>query len=187
MATVTINNSPVHSEAIITYPYGVADSSYSCGWHTGLDFAPYGVTEANPWLYSVVSGEVVYIETDQNNALGIYVLILANDNTYWRYCHMVEGSLQVQVGDLVTTASPVGRMGDTGNVTGVHLHLEHATSYSWTCNTFLNPADYLQIPNEDDTIVLYSGSPVPPIPTEIKKTHFPWVLYTRKLREKRSI
>lgn len=90
MATVTINNSPVHSEAIITYPYGVADSGYSCGYHTGLDFAPYGETEANPMLYSVVSGEVVYIETDPNNTLGIYVLILSNDNEYWRYCHMVE-------------------------------------------------------------------------------------------------
>lgn len=53
MAEVTINNSPVHSDAIITYPYGVADSGYSCGWHTGVDFAPYGTTENNPILYPV--------------------------------------------------------------------------------------------------------------------------------------
>lgn len=53
MAEVTINNSPVHSDLIITYPYGVADSGYSCGWHTGLDFAPYGSTESNPVLYPV--------------------------------------------------------------------------------------------------------------------------------------
>lgn len=50
---VTISNSPVHSDIIITYPYGVTDSGYSCGWHTGVDFAPYGSTENNPWLYPV--------------------------------------------------------------------------------------------------------------------------------------
>lgn len=30
MAEITINNSPVHSDSIITYPYGVADSGYQC-------------------------------------------------------------------------------------------------------------------------------------------------------------
>ena len=61
MSEVTINNSPVHSQSIITYPYGIADSGYSCGYHTGLDSAPYGSTESNPMLYSVVSGEVVQV------------------------------------------------------------------------------------------------------------------------------
>lgn len=111
------------------------------------------------------------------------VLILSNDNEYWRYCHMVEGSLQVQVGDLVTTASQIGRMGDTGNASGIHLHLERATTYSWQCGTFLNPAVYLQIPNVDNTIVNYGN--VPPTPSILRKTKFPWVLYARKLRNKR--
>ena len=187
MAEVTINNSPVHSDSIITYPYGITDPDYSCGWHTGLDFAPYGSTPTNPILYSVVSGEVVYVETDPNNALGIYVLILADNNEYWRYCHMVQGSVQVQVGDLVTTASPIGQMGATGNVSGIHLHLERATTYSWTCGTFLNPATALGIPNEIGTIVHYDTTPpVPPTPTDIKKSRFPWVLYARKLRQRRS-
>lgn len=30
MASVTINNSPFHEDSIITYPYGVIDSGYSC-------------------------------------------------------------------------------------------------------------------------------------------------------------
>lgn len=57
MATVTINNSPVHSDSIITYPYRIADSGYTCGWHTGVDFAPYGSTENNPILYPVKKGD----------------------------------------------------------------------------------------------------------------------------------
>lgn len=61
MSTVIIPNSPVHSESVITYPYGIADPDYSCGYHTGLDFAPTGSTGTNPMLYSVVSGEVVQV------------------------------------------------------------------------------------------------------------------------------
>lgn len=110
MAEVTINNSPIHSQAIITYPYGIADSGYSCGYHTGLDFAPYGSTESNPILYSVVSGEVVQVVTTTTGDLGVQALILSNNNEYWRYCHMVQGSLQVEVGDIVTTNTPIGRM-----------------------------------------------------------------------------
>lgn len=176
MSTVTINNSPIHSESIITYPYGIADPDYSCGWHTGLDFAPYGDTEANPMLYSVVEGEVVQVTTDPTVALGIQVLILSSNNEYWRYCHLVQGSVQVQVGDLVTLDSEIARMGDSGQATGVHLHLERASTFSWTCGTFLNPAEYLGIPNEIGTIVEYE-----PTPTPKKKNN--WAFYmSRKKR-----
>lgn len=185
--SVTISNSPVHSPSIITYPYGISDPDYSCGFHTGLDFAPVDTTPTNPMLYSVVSGEVVDIVTTTTGALGVQALILSDDNEYWRYCHMVAGSLQVQVGDIVTTASPIGQMGATGNVTGIHLHLERSTTYAWQCNTFLNPATYLQIPNEIGTIVNYNPSPTPPPPPQpLEKHNFKWVLYANKLRERRD-
>lgn len=184
MSTVTISNSPVHDESIITYPYGITDPDYSCGWHTGLDFA--GVNETNPMLYSVVSGEVVQVVQPASGALGVQVLILSDTNEYWRYCHMVEGSVQVQVGDLVTIDSPIGRMGDTGHVSGIHLHLERATTYSWTCGTFLNPAEFLGIPNEIGTIVQWQA-PVPPTPTEVIKKKFPWVIYANKIRRRNNL
>lgn len=63
MAEVTISNSPVHSDTIITYPYGVVDYGYECDFHTGLDFAPYGSTGRNPDLYPVTAGEVVQVST----------------------------------------------------------------------------------------------------------------------------
>lgn len=182
MAEVTINNSPIHSQSIITYPYGIEDASYFCGYHTGLDFAPYGSTESNPILYSVVNGEVVQVVTTTTGDLGVQALILSSDNEYWRYCHMVQGSLQIEVGDIVTTNTPIGRMGDTGHATGVHLHLERATTFNWTCGRFLNPAEYLGIPNTIGTIVNYDGTP--PTPIVIKKSKFPWVLYARKLRNR---
>lgn len=113
MAEVTISNSPVHSDIIITYPYGVVDSGYSCGWHTGCDFAPYGTTENNPLLYPVFEGKVVYINNDASQRLGVQAQILDNQGYYWRYCHMVAGSLQVNVGDIVNLNSVIGRMGAT--------------------------------------------------------------------------
>lgn len=188
MAEVTINNSPVHSDIIITYPYGVADSGYSCGWHTGIDFAPYGDTENNPIMYPVKDGKVVYVNLTTTPDLGVQVQILDNEGHYWRYCHMVQGSVEVSVGDIVTTQTPLGRMGATGKVTGRHLHLECSTTQSWQCSTFLNPCEILGIPNVDNTIIHYDGSitPEPPEPPEpTRKNKFPWVLYARKLRNKR--
>ncbi len=188
MAEVTINNSPVHSDIIITYPYGVADSGYSCGWHTGVDFAPHGETENNPLIYPVKEGEVVYVNLTTTPALGVQVQILDDEGHYWRYCHMVAGSVQVSVGDTVTTQTPLGRMGDTGNVTGRHLHLECSTTQAWQCSTFVNPCDILGIPNVDNTIIHYEDSPEPPIPptpvTNIVKK-FPWQILTRNIRKKR--
>lgn len=183
MAEVTIGNSPVHSSIIITYPYGIIDSTYQCGFHTGVDFAPYGETENNPLLYPVFEGRVVYINNDTSEKLGVQAQILDNQGYYWRYCHMVAGSLQVNVGDIVNLNTPIGRMGATGNVTGRHLHLECSTTQTWQCSTFVNPCNIIGIPNEDNLIVHYNGEiPPEPEPSQVKKSKFKWVLYARKLR-----
>ena len=106
---------------------------------------------------------------------------------------MVAGSLQVSVGDKVTYGTKIGRMGATGNVTGVHLHLEYSSTRAWQCSSFLNPCTALGIPNVDNTVIKYSGTspeppdpPEPPTPGEKKKTKFKWVLYSRKLRNRRK-
>lgn len=176
MAEVTINNSPVHSDSILTAVYGETGSSWA-RYHTGTDFAPYGSTPTNPPLYSVCSGEVYSILYD--GTLGNQILI-KEDNTgnYWRYCHMQSAS-NLSVGDRVTTATQVGIMGDTGNVTGIHLHLEYSTSPVWNYDNFLNPSDALGIPNLRGTIVHFDGSvppPEPPTPTEKNKNSLKWLM-----------
>lgn len=55
-----------------------------------------------------------------------------------------------------------------GNVTGRHLHLECSTTASWQCDTFINPCTNLGIPNEDDLVLEWGGTPPPPILHQIK-------------------
>lgn len=180
MAEVTINNSPVHSDTILTAVYGETGSSWA-RFHTGTDFAPYGTTPANPDLYSVCTG-TVYSKTF-DNTLGNQILIQDLNGNFWRYCHMREASL-LNAGDSVTTNTKVGVMGATGNVTGIHLHLEYSTTPTWNYDTFLNPSTALGIPNERGTIVHFEEY-IPPVPTGTKKKNkFPWVLYAKKLRNK---
>ena len=183
MSEVTINNSPVHSDTILTAVYGETGSMWA-RFHTGTDFAPYGNTPSNPDLYSVCTGTVVSIT--YTSALGNQILIQdSNTGYYWRYCHMAQPS-PLSVGDNVNTLTQVGIMGDTGNVTGIHLHLEYATTTTWDYDTFLNPSDALNIPNVRGTIVKYSGV-IPPTPISIRiRKKFPWVIYAKKLRLKRA-
>jgi murein DD-endopeptidase MepM/ murein hydrolase activator NlpD len=182
MAEVTINNSPVHSDSILTAVFGETGSSWA-RYHTGTDFAPYGSTSSNPPLYSVCNGVVHSVIYD--GTLGNQIIIQDNDTgNYWRYCHMQSQS-PLSAGDIVNTNTQVGIMGDTGNVTGIHLHLEYSTSPVWNYDYFLNPSTALGIPNERGTIVHYDGGS-PPIPPFIKRRKFPWQIYTRILRAKRG-
>ena len=110
MAIVQSNVSPMHINCTIGQPYGNPDTSYSCGFHTGVDFPATGTSESNPDLYSCVEdGEVVYTYTESQGttpSLGNQVQIKDNrTGRYFRYCHMLYGSIVVQVGDHVTTST----------------------------------------------------------------------------------
>lgn len=66
-------------------------------------------------------------------------------------------------------------MGNTGNSTGTHLHLELSTTMSWQCSNFLNPVEPLGIPNIRGTIVEYDGDTPPEPPTPKSKNSLKWL------------
>jgi murein DD-endopeptidase MepM/ murein hydrolase activator NlpD len=176
MAEVTINNSPVHSDTILTGVYGQTGPSWTgCGFHTGTDFAPYGNTPSiNAPLCSVCNGTVVQVRTE--SVLGNVIVIKEdNSNRYWRYCHLNSQST-LFVGATVTPNTIVGFMGQSGSgAHGVHLHLECSTTLAWQCATFLNCSNELNIPNVRGTIIHYDGTtpptpPIPPTPTFSKSS-----------------
>lgn len=145
MSEVTISNSPVHQDTVLTGVYGQTGSSWpTCGFHTGTDFARYGYT-ALPDLYSVCSGTVTLKRYE--NVLGNVVQIQdSNTGLYWRYCHMNAPS-PLSIGDTVTTSTVVGVMGQTGTgAHGIHLHLECSHTSGWICSQFVNPSTQLRNP-----------------------------------------
>jgi murein DD-endopeptidase MepM/ murein hydrolase activator NlpD len=107
--------SPVSSYTI-TSTYMQAGSMWSSGYHTGLDFAaPTGTL-----LKAVHSGTVT--EAGWAGSYGYRTVLTLEDGTELWYCH--QSSINVSVGQKVTTGDVIGRVGATGNVTGPHLHLE---------------------------------------------------------------
>lgn len=179
MATVKTSKSPMHITCMVGQPYGVPNSDYTCGFHAGIDFPASGTTEKNPTLYACVEGVVTYVyknSTGSTPALGNQVQIYdEKTGLYYRYCHMVYGSVTLNVGDKVNNNTIVGIMGTTGNSTGVHLHLECSTTQSWQCSTLINAGESLGIPNIRGTIVEYDGH-TPPIPPRKKsKSSTEWL------------
>lgn len=106
------------------YPYKGKLTSYY-GWrtlrgqnnfHQGLDiFGPKGDA-----VVASDGGEV--IEVSYSSGYGKYCLIRHNEEIVTRYAHC--DTIDVEVGDLVGQGYMIGTLGDTGNVTGVHVHFE---------------------------------------------------------------
>lgn len=126
MAEVTTKYSPMHIDSTIGYPYGVQDEDYSCGYHTGCDFPATGTAESNPDLYSCIEdGEVVYVYKDATGnggsvALGNQVQIKDNKTgNFYRYCHMLYGSISVNVGDKVNLSTKLRKNAETQEILAV--------------------------------------------------------------------
>ncbi|MFE7789362.1 M23 family metallopeptidase [Streptomyces sp. NPDC057460] len=104
------------SSYTITSTFGQAGSMWSSGYHTGLDFAaPTGTP-----IKAVHSGTIK--SAGWSGSYGYRTVLELEDGTELWFCH--QSSIDVSVGQKVTTGDTIGRVGATGNVTGPHLHLE---------------------------------------------------------------
>lgn len=103
--------------------------SGKCEWkfHKGIDIG--SKTGKNTPLYSIGNGVVTTIWTDNAKPVGakcINIQYMDTKGTYYTavYCHLSRYANGIKEGMKVTPNTIIGYMGDTGNVTGVHLHLE---------------------------------------------------------------
>ncbi|WP_406452719.1 M23 family metallopeptidase [Streptomyces sp. NBC_00876] len=104
------------SSYTITSTFGEAGSMWSSGYHTGLDFAaPTGTP-----IKAIHSGTIK--SAGYSGSYGYRTVLELEDGTELWFCH--QSSMDVTVGQKVTTGDTIGRVGATGNVTGPHLHLE---------------------------------------------------------------
>ncbi|MBQ7294649.1 MAG: peptidoglycan DD-metalloendopeptidase family protein [Clostridia bacterium] len=108
----------------ISSKYGYRDASIS-GWsfHGGIDLAGgNGALHGAP-VYATRSGRVITAVTSYDpRGYGIYVVIDHGDGYSSLYGHM--SARYVNTGDTVTKGQMIGRVGDTGNTKGAHLHFE---------------------------------------------------------------
>lgn len=123
------------------------------------------------------------------DGFGNYIIIKGDDGKGFLYAHMADPS-PLSVGDNVKIGDYVGWEGTTGSSTGIHLHLEmqDLSNRNWIfgadLSQYLNPADFMRIPNEANISCIYNGTPTPPTPSFKRKTKFKWVLYARKIRNR---
>lgn len=103
---------------------------YSCGFHTGMDFPQSGTGETNPDLYSCSEdGQVVYVYKNATGnggspSLGNQVQIYDRKNgVYYRYCHMLYGSISVNVGDNVNLSTKLRKNAETQEIQQVHTYI----------------------------------------------------------------
>ncbi|GJF34894.1 hypothetical protein KNE206_75940 [Kitasatospora sp. NE20-6] len=107
-------SSPVPGH-VVTTGYRVKGTHWSLGYHTGADYA---APEGTPCV-AVLDGSISRTGTD--TSFGNFLVLRAGGFDYW-YCHL--SHRDVGNGANVSAGDQVGRVGQTGNATGPHLHFE---------------------------------------------------------------
>jgi len=113
---------------LLRTPTEVACLSSGFGWrgtasgggrqHNGLDLA----NRDGGFIYAAGDGRIV--TAAWTGGFGNFIEIDHGAGVHTRYAHMSEIDPNLRRGSRVTSGDPIGRMGMTGNATGVHLHYE---------------------------------------------------------------
>lgn len=115
-------------------PYHATGSSWSKGYHTGVDFpVPTGTS-----VKSVAEGSVV--TAGWGGSFGYQVVVRHGDGRYTQYAHL--SAISVRAGQSVGTGQRIGRSGSTGNSSGPHLHFEVRTGPGFGSD--VDPVAYLR-------------------------------------------
>ena len=125
-----------------TCEYGRKGDLWKSGYHGGTDLV--GLDSEN--VYSICNGTVERAGYD-NGGFGNYVRI-KEDNSENRIYLAHLSKIYVKVGQKVTYTTIVGLMGDTGNATGKHTHVEIREFKNGVAVKKLNSSDYMEIPNK---------------------------------------
>ena len=64
------------------------------------------------------------IINDSNDARGNYITIKHAHGEYSTICHFEKGSFKVAIGDIVEAGQVLGKVGNSGNTQGPHIHFQ---------------------------------------------------------------
>lgn len=158
----------------VTGMYGVERPDHT---HVGIDLS----TGTESPLYSVLDGQV--IDKGYNSVRGYYVIVKGDNNLAFLYQHMV-ATATVEIGERVLQNQLVGYEGSTGSSSGSHVHMEmqDLTNRAWywgnDISYYMNPADFMGIPNQTNAECYYTGTPYYVVTKKDKGFNF--VLFGKK-------
>lgn len=110
---------------LLRTPIEVACLSSGFGWRNMSNRQHNGLDLANPsggFVYAAAPGRIVSAEW--RGGFGNFIEIDHGRGVRTRYAHLAEIDPSLRPGVQVSDGAAVGRMGMTGNATGVHLHYE---------------------------------------------------------------
>lgn len=194
MALVQCNLAPfINQEFAVTGAWGEPRQGHI---HAGIDLASVGTGSVPQPIYSMSGGEVIRVDqTDQGTGYGAMCIVWNHDNNdLWLYGDLSDNMVVAVLGQTIQQGQMIGYEGNPSGTasTGLHVHLEKENQpdgvFKFGYVNSINPVAGTGIENvvyttSGDTYI-YDGTPVPP--TLSKQHKFPWVLYARKLREKRN-
>lgn len=134
--------------------------------HNGMDIAPYGDINRTIEVFAVSNGTIVDAAcdipdgNDGHGGMGNYVVI-QNGDLRIRYLHLkkVSDAILSAIGSEISAGTCIGEMGNTGNSTGKHLHIDFSvenedlaksfdTTYFFHNSVyFVNPAKFISPDN----------------------------------------
>jgi murein DD-endopeptidase MepM/ murein hydrolase activator NlpD len=123
--------SPVSNDSGYVFPVGGGPSLVSVSHHHhDYPAADIAAPEGSP-VYALSDSVVLRSWTQPDPRCGIGLTLRAGDGQEWTYCHLSYLDPQVTPGAVLTAGQSVGLVGQTGDATGPHLHLQldPATQY----------------------------------------------------------
>lgn len=126
----------------ISSEFGLRELDDANDNHSGMDISCAPSNEHN--VIAALDGTVETVVNsypegrNESAGYGNYVKIKHNDGNSTIYAHMYLDSIKVNVGDHVEQGQVLGKMGNSGNSTGTHLHFEIRTN-----GTAVDPANFI--------------------------------------------
>ena len=143
---------PLNGKFKVTSPFGKRDAfattkGASSANHLGIDLVVTG-GNIDDTIVSASVGTVT--RTGYQNYFGNYAWVSNDDGTGCMYCHLA--TIYVSKGQKVGCKDAIGKMGETGNVSGKHLDFKtsrnsnYSTSWTKPESYFYDPAIFLGMP-----------------------------------------
>ena len=142
-------------------------------------------------------GIVIYQSPDGSDGSGYgpNIIIQSPDGTTWLYGDLSE-FMPFTIGQTIQQGQYLAQEGNpsgTGS-TGYHVHIElemlnYGESFKYGYNNSSDPCTPLGLPNVTGGPYIYDGTtpPTPPVPPVIRKRKkFPWAVFTKIIRNRRT-